>query len=187
MSSELTDRPLASRSFPGLDETSVVRLAQDLAQTAPHHGLVFLVGDLGAGKTTFARAFLRALGVVGPVRSPTYTLIEPYDLVEEGGGGSGSRAQGGGPRRVLHLDLYRLGAPDELDYLGLRDEFDQALILIEWPVRAASELPLPDLEIHLARMSLAEPDHRQLTLSAGTARGTLWFQACQSRYDVRGD
>lgn len=164
-----------------LDEAAVGAWAQDLAHTAPVSGLVFLQGDLGAGKTTFARAFLRALGVTGPVRSPTYTLIEPYDLADK------SRAPETGPCRVLHLDLYRLGTPEELDFLGLRDEFDQALILIEWAVRADRELPPPDVEVFLAPMALAEPGLRQLVLQARTAQGTQWLQACQSRHHGRGN
>lgn len=175
MPSTLTTQALATRMFSELAETAVSALAQDLAHTAPSSGLVFLVGDLGAGKTTFARAFLRGLGVTGPVRSPTYTLIEPYDFTDGQNG----------PRRVLHLDLYRLGSPEELDYLGLRDEFDQALILIEWAVRAEPELPLPDLEISLAMAAPTVPDLRRLVLSARTAQGTDWLDACQSRNDER--
>ena len=98
-------------------------------------GLIFLRGELGAGKTTLARGLLRALGHTGAVKSPTYTLIEPYDLVH---------------RRVLHIDLYRLADPQELDYLGLRDELDGALLLVEWPERAADSLGKPDIDIHLS-------------------------------------
>lgn len=181
MSAELTPVAGASWVLTAQDEPGVSRLAQALAQTAPVHGLVFLEGDLGAGKTTFARAFLRALGVDGPVRSPTYTLIEPYDLAgAEVTDGVSDAAKG--PHRVLHLDLYRLGSPEELDYLGLRDEFGQALILVEWPVRAGSELPMPDLEIRLAAEASAAVDRRQVTLIARTDSGTRWFRACQSLY-----
>lgn len=185
MSAELAASARMCQPFPGLDEAAVSHLAKALALTAPGQGLVFLEGALGAGKTTFARAFLRALGVAGPVRSPTYTLIEPYDLVD---GALLDPDQGaiGGPDRVLHLDLYRLGSPDELDYLGLRDEFDRALILIEWPIRAASELPCPDLEIQLAATGSAEPDRRHVMLIARTVPGTDWLKACQSRYAMRG-
>ncbi|ANJ68437.1 tRNA (N6-adenosine(37)-N6)-threonylcarbamoyltransferase complex ATPase TsaE [Halothiobacillus diazotrophicus] len=165
----------------GQDEAAVSRLAQALAQTAPGHGLVFLEGDLGAGKTTFTRAFLRALGVTGPVRSPTYTLIEPYDLEECADSARGADAAVA-PCRVLHLDLYRLGSPEELDYLGLRDEFGQALILVEWPACAGDELPPPDIEIRLSVDAFAGVDRRQVTVRPRTPSGTRWFQACQSRY-----
>jgi tRNA threonylcarbamoyladenosine biosynthesis protein TsaE len=154
-----------------LNESAVVALAQALAQAAPATGLLFLEGGLGAGKTTFVRAFLRALGVQGTVRSPTYTLIEPYDLSAEFSG-----------RRVLHLDLYRLSAPDELDDLGLRDEFEQALILIEWPQRGAGELPVPDLILSLAPetgSALRAAQERRVALIARTPKGTQWLGNCQ--------
>lgn len=113
--------------------------------------LFFLNGQLGAGKTTLVRGLLRALGVEGAVRSPTYTLIEPYEV------GDGPR-----PKRVFHLDLYRLADPEELDYLGWREALgDGGLLLIEWPERGAGVLPPPDLYIDLAM----RPPGRVLTLS----------------------
>ncbi|MHB8919695.1 MAG: tRNA (adenosine(37)-N6)-threonylcarbamoyltransferase complex ATPase subunit type 1 TsaE [Halothiobacillus sp.] len=154
--------------LPRLDEPAVATLAGALARTAPRTGLMFLEGSLGAGKTTFARAFLRALGVRGTVRSPTYTLIEPYDLAD---------------RRVLHLDLYRLASPEELDDLGLRDEFDQALILIEWPERGAGELPLADICVALAPVKNSAKNavfERDIHVTANTPKGTQWLNACQS-------
>lgn len=148
-----------------LDESAVTVLAAALADTAPLTGLVFLQGGLGAGKTTFSRAFLRQMGVTGPVRSPTYTLIEPYDLYA---------------RRVLHLDLYRLAVPEELDDLGLRDEFDQALLLIEWPERGAGELPAADLLIQLEPVEQS-PMQRMVRLHANTPEGIHWLSACRNR------
>lgn len=101
-------------------------------------GLVFLRGDLGAGKTTLVRGLLRGLGHVGPVRSPTYTLIEPYEVAGQ---------------RLYHLDLYRLGDPEELEFLGLRDLLDgEGLLLVEWPDRGAGVLPSPDLIIDIAHV-----------------------------------
>lgn len=101
--------------------------------------LVFLHGELGAGKTTLVRGLLRAWGLSSSVRSPTYTLIEPYEL-----------SWRGELKRVFHLDLYRLGAPEELDYLGWQELLsDGGLLLIEWPERGLPVLPAPDLEIVL--------------------------------------
>jgi tRNA threonylcarbamoyladenosine biosynthesis protein TsaE len=97
--------------------------------------IVHLHGDLGTGKTTLVRGILRGLGHAGAVKSPTYTLIEPY---EPGG------------RPVFHLDLYRVGDSEELEYLGLRDILDgEGLVLVEWPDRAGTALPAPDLEIRI--------------------------------------
>lgn len=99
-------------------------------------GVIFLHGDLGAGKTTFARGFLRACGVSGTLRSPTYTLMEPYAVQE---------------RRFLHMDLYRLNDPAELEQLGLDDFSPQdTLWLVEWPERGGTHLPVPDVSIQLA-------------------------------------
>ncbi|MCB1799940.1 MAG: tRNA (adenosine(37)-N6)-threonylcarbamoyltransferase complex ATPase subunit type 1 TsaE [Gammaproteobacteria bacterium] len=111
---------------------------------------VHLQGDLGAGKTTLVRAWLRGLGHDGAVRSPTYTLIEPYEL-ETGPG--------------YHLDLYRLGDPEELEYLGMRDLLAvPALCLVEWPERGIGLLPPADLTIAIEHAGEA----RKLAMSAST-------------------
>src|SRR5690348_4039959 len=97
--------------------------------------VVYLTGDLGAGKTTLARGFLHAIGITEPIRSPTYTLLETYEASD---------------LTVAHLDLYRLRDPDELEPLGLRDLARPSYVwLIEWAERGAGWLPPPDLEVRL--------------------------------------
>ena len=110
------------------------RLAGALKGYSAGRLTIFLHGDLGAGKTTFSRGFLRGLGHQGRVPSPTYTLIEPYEL---------------SPLPVYHMDLYRLQHAAELEFLGLDDLPEQAVLLIEWPERAAAYLGTPDLRLSL--------------------------------------
>jgi len=125
-------------------------------------GVVYLYGDLGAGKTTLARGLLRARDVEGPVRSPTYTLLEPY-------------ATDGGT--VLHLDLYRLADPEELHFLGIEEvEGAETLALVEWPERGTGVLPAADLSIVLDYIGGA----RRATVSAETARGRAALAALRS-------
>lgn len=117
------------------DEQATRAFGAALAPLLPGRATVFLQGNLGAGKTTLVRALLRAAGHDGPVRSPTYTLVEPYRL-----------ARGS----YYHLDLYRLSDPEELEYLGLRDMLaEDCVLLIEWPERGEAALPRPDLRIRL--------------------------------------
>jgi tRNA threonylcarbamoyladenosine biosynthesis protein TsaE len=138
------------------DEAATIALGGELARTAPDGAVVYLHGDLGAGKSTLARAWLRALGVSGPVRSPTYTLVERYPLP------AGAEA--------LHLDLYRIGAPGELEFLGL-DEAQPALWLVEWPERGTGGLPGADLHV---RLEMDGPG-RRASLEPGTAVGARWI------------
>lgn len=113
--------------------------------------LVTLAGELGSGKTTLVRGLLRALGVDGAIRSPTYTLVEPY-------------AAGG--RDVYHLDLYRIADPGELELIGIRDLLARdALVLVEWPERGAGALPTPHLALTLAHA----PQGRTIALAAASA------------------
>src|SRR3954468_6759533 len=108
------------------DAAATDALGKALAQTQPSAAIVYLDGDLGAGKSTLARAWLRALGVTGAIRSPTYTLVEHYSLHGAG--------------KALHLDLYRIANGGELEFLAL-DDAAATLWLVEWPERAAGALP----------------------------------------------
>lgn len=120
--------------------------------------VVYLMGDLGAGKTTLARGFLHALGITGAIRSPTYTLLETYEAAG---------------LTVVHLDLYRLRDPSELEPLGLRDLARPGYLwLIEWPERGAGWLPPPDFEV---RLTVGEASHH-IEARGVSELGSAWLQ-----------
>lgn len=143
-------------NLPSAPDTDA--LGERLAQTRPARAVVYLHGDLGAGKSTLARALLRALGVVGTIRSPTYTLLERYPLDD------GSEA--------WHLDLYRIADSGELDFLGL-DGDEASLWLVEWPERGRDHLPLADLLIELE----VSGNGRRARLHPRTETGVRWCAA----------
>jgi len=128
------------------DEQSTLEFGAQLAAWLPQKGIVFLHGPLGAGKTTLVRGLLRAVGHKGNTKSPTYTLVEPYQVVG---------------RNFYHFDLYRLSDPEELEYMGFRDYLQEnSLCLIEWPEKALNFLPKADMELTLSY----EGEHRSIKL-----------------------
>ncbi len=117
------------------DEAATLAFGSCLAAALAEGGTITLRGNLGSGKTTLSRGLLHALGHKGAVKSPTYTLVEPYEI---------------GARKIFHYDLYRLNDASELEYLGLRDFIDdQTLTLIEWPEKGEPLLPPVDLDLTL--------------------------------------
>jgi len=158
-----------ARSLPGAVRMDAVPtgaaqagvMPDDAVQTgaARTGAVLYLQGELGAGKTTCVRSLLRALGVAGLVRSPTYTLVETYPLAT---------------LTCVHVDLYRLQSLTEVDELGLRDLVGPgSLIMVEWPERGGAAVPPADLELTL----LYAGDARQAGLSARTVLGTEWLES----------
>lgn len=144
------------------DETATVALAHRLAPAAGEGGVIYLQGELGAGKTSFARALLGALGADERVKSPTYSLLERYVV---------------GRRDAFHLDLYRISAPEEIEWLGMDELGDPAaIVLIEWPERGAGALPPADLEIALEYQGTG----RAARLLPQSTRGEAWLAALRS-------
>lgn len=117
------------------NEEGMAFIGRCFAQTGTEDLTVFLNGELGMGKTTLSRGIIRGYGHTGSVKSPTYTLVEPYEV---------------GSQQIYHFDLYRLADPEELEYLGIRDYFSQpAIRLIEWSEKGRGLLPVADLDINI--------------------------------------
>lgn len=145
----------------GLDEAALCETAAVVARQLVPPLALYLEGDLGAGKTTFVRALLRALGHAGPVKSPTYGLMELYELAPDPLPDEGDT--GTGPLRVLHLDLYRIADPGEVEFLGLGDLLDGRTVLcIEWPRQGQGALPPPDVTLVLRESGDAGKPTRDL-------------------------
>jgi len=133
-------------------------LGAALAAASPVNCVIYLIGDLGAGKTTLVRGFIRSLGHKGAIKSPTYALLEPYELPD---------------RRCYHFDLYRLADPGELEYLGLRDLLQsEAVLLVEWPEKGEGELPPADLAIKISH----NVESRQLQIKSHSKIGDNLLQ-----------
>jgi len=134
-------------------EQAVGDLAAKFAESVCLPAVIYLRGDLGAGKTTFARAYVQSLGFSGYVKSPSYGLLETYEI---------------GGQKILHLDLYRIEDPEELEYLALRDLFDdRTVLLVEWPDRGKEYLPKPDLVLDFGENG----ESRFICCRAGTPGG----------------
>ena len=137
------------------DEEAMVALGERFGGVVEPGMVVFLEGELGMGKTPLTRGVLRAMGHQGAVKSPTYTLVEPYEFADG--------------TMVYHFDLYRLGDPEELEFMGIRDYFgEMSLCLVEWPERGRGALPVADLVITIE----PEKKGRRLGVSAATGKGS---------------
>ncbi|WP_024610820.1 tRNA (adenosine(37)-N6)-threonylcarbamoyltransferase complex ATPase subunit type 1 TsaE [Pseudoalteromonas sp. TB64] len=153
-----------SRSFEShlSDEVATVAMGNQIAAIIEQGAVIYLHGDLGAGKTTFTRGVVQGFGHTGKVKSPTYTLVEPYELEKA---------------NVYHFDLYRLGDPEELEYMGIRDYFSaDAICVVEWPEKGGEFIPVPDLDITLSYVD----DERKIVIKSASERGVAIVEKLNS-------
>lgn len=135
------------------DEDATVGAGATLSELLTEGAVMYLHGDLGAGKTTFSRGVIQGLGHAGNVKSPTYTLVEPYQLSDV---------------NAYHFDLYRLADPEELEFMGVRDYFaETAVCIVEWPERGEGLLPVADIEVFLSYYE----QQRKLKIIANNEKG----------------
>lgn len=142
-------------------EVAMESLGEVVSSALKMGGVVYLEGDLGMGKTTLVRGVLRGLGYQGPVKSPTYTIVEPYELPS---------------LEVYHFDLYRVSDAEELEFMGIRDYFtDSGLCLIEWAEMGRGALPEADFVVSLSLI----PQGRHVSLEAQTEKGLVALKVLQ--------
>ncbi|WP_028774851.1 tRNA (adenosine(37)-N6)-threonylcarbamoyltransferase complex ATPase subunit type 1 TsaE [Shewanella waksmanii] len=150
---------MSSLAFELENEAATVAFGLRLAKVLDAPTTLYLYGELGAGKTTLSRGIIQSLGHKGAVKSPTYTLVEPYEL--EG-------------MEVYHFDLYRLSDPEELEFMGIRDYFSPtSLCLVEWPDRGEGLLPAADVKLEL----VYQGENRKVTLTAESEKGERILQS----------
>ncbi len=145
--------------FKTTSEEAMLQWGVTMARYVNDGLILFLYGELGAGKTTLTRGLLRGLGWTGSVKSPTYTLVEAYDLNQ---------------KQLFHFDLYRIKQAEELDYMGIQDYFTpEAICVVEWPEHGKGVLPVADLSLYLTYEG--ETD-RQIQIEASSSRGTIMLE-----------
>ncbi len=148
-----------------MGEEAMVAFGRRLGECCTDGAVVFLEGDLGMGKTTLSRGVLQSFGHQGAVKSPTYTLVEPYQF---------------GARMVCHFDLYRLADPEELEYMGIRDYFSgNNLCLVEWPDKGYGFLPRADLVVRIAVL----PQGRAVDVTAQSSAGAQIVRCLSQQHD----
>lgn len=154
--------------FPLVDSDATVDFGALLGKVANAGGVIYLEGDLGMGKTTLSRGLIQGLGYKGAVKSPTYTLVESYPI---------------GESVVHHFDLYRLADAEELEFIGIRDYFEEdALSLIEWPNKGAGMIPSPDLRLVLT----PQGEQRLLLCQGESEKGLEYLKQLSDKLRSRG-
>ena len=169
-----TPEPLGAASWRWSDENQTQQFAQALAQqVALRDAYIELQGNLGAGKTTLVRHLLKALGVEGRIKSPTYAVVEPHEarLLPSTPSGASSSPQ---ILNIWHFDFYRFNDPQEFEEAGFRDVFaSQGLKIAEWPEQARGMLPVPDLKLAI---SVNDLDNRLVICESHTSKGLTILQ-----------